>query len=225
MRPASSPGAPRRLGLAFEVADLLGLVLDLLLGAAELIFLLSLELLLGALPAQRGVAGHVSGCLLRAAGDLVDEAHAITSFRAHLPATREHETETGAGAAFDRARNGARSAFRRESVGLVPEAGLEHERPARVIRLDRVIAEERDHLAPGQPLDDLERVVAKGALEDPAQAPDGGLLVLLLERLLRLRHRVVENRDDDPVLDVGAGAIRPSPGRLLEEGHHGPRDV
>src|SRR5436190_5460165 len=96
MRPASSPGAPRRLGLAFEVADLLGLVLDLLLGAAELIFLLSLELLLGALPAQRGVAGHVSGCLLRAAGDLVDEAHAITSFRAHLPATREHETETGA---------------------------------------------------------------------------------------------------------------------------------
>jgi hypothetical protein len=47
-----------------------------------------------------------------------------------------------------------------DSLALVPESRLEHERLDRVVGLDGVVAEERQHLAAGQSLDDLDRIVA-----------------------------------------------------------------
>src|SRR6185503_18271349 len=62
-------------GLALEVRDLGGLVLDLVLGVVELLLRLALALLAGALAVQRRIAGDVAGSLLGAACDLVDDAH------------------------------------------------------------------------------------------------------------------------------------------------------
>src|SRR5688500_19776719 len=64
-----------RLGAPLEICHLVGLLLGLLVGALELLFLPALLLFLSALAAQRRLAGHVSGHLLRLAAHLVLDAH------------------------------------------------------------------------------------------------------------------------------------------------------
>src|SRR5829696_5469481 len=79
------PGAPRRSGLALELSDLLGLVLDPILGSVQLFLLFAFGLFLATLAAKRGIAGDIAGGLLRAAGHFVDEAHRITSWPRSYP--------------------------------------------------------------------------------------------------------------------------------------------
>src|SRR5215211_8125247 len=63
------------LGLSLAPADLLGLLLDALLGSPQLILGLSLSLLTAPFPADRGIPCDVSDGLLGPPGDLVDDAH------------------------------------------------------------------------------------------------------------------------------------------------------
>src|SRR3954462_4870154 len=65
----------RLIRLTFQVGDLVGLGVGLLLGAAELFLRLALALLLLALAAQAGVVRQVARCLLHASGHLVHDAH------------------------------------------------------------------------------------------------------------------------------------------------------
>ena len=67
--------APRGSNRAFQVRDLLGLGIRLLVGASELVLGLPLALLLPSFTAQRWVVGEVPGRLLEAAADLVEDAH------------------------------------------------------------------------------------------------------------------------------------------------------
>src|SRR5436190_9788267 len=73
--PRACRRVPLSSGPALEVGDLLGLVLDLLLGPAQLVLRLALLLFLAPLVAQSGIVGNVAGRLLGASGDLVDDAH------------------------------------------------------------------------------------------------------------------------------------------------------
>src|SRR4051794_40027495 len=90
---AEAPGAilrPRRscrrsvlsgggdlVGLSFQVRDLVGLRVGLLLRAAELFLGVALALLLLALAAQAGVVRQVARSLLRASGHFVHDAHVL----------------------------------------------------------------------------------------------------------------------------------------------------
>src|SRR5215475_10244898 len=85
MRPAGCRAHPCSSGPALEVADLPGLLLDPFLGSVELFLLLALDLFLATLPTERSVAGEVAGRLLHATGELVDEAHQITSSARSYP--------------------------------------------------------------------------------------------------------------------------------------------
>src|SRR5215213_5008885 len=93
---ADESGAPGQLpgrtvtesGLAFQVADLLGLVLDSFLGSTQLFLLLAFGFFLTTSAAERFVAGDITGGLLRAPGQLVDEAHRITSWARSYPRPR-----------------------------------------------------------------------------------------------------------------------------------------
>src|SRR4029079_1502490 len=75
-------GIEPRSGAALEVGDILRLLLDPILRVGELLLLLALALLPTSLCAKRAVAGEVTGRLLRASRDLVDDAHAATRTRA-----------------------------------------------------------------------------------------------------------------------------------------------
>src|SRR5205814_1485568 len=63
------------VGLALEVRHLGRLVLGAVLSVCELVLSLALALLLPALAPQRRVTGEVARRLLRAAGQLVENAH------------------------------------------------------------------------------------------------------------------------------------------------------
>src|SRR3954447_25155690 len=78
-------------GIAFELSDLLGLVLDPILGAVQLFLLLAFGFFLAALATKRRIAGEIAGGLLRPAGHLVYEAHGITS-GALLPSRPDGQT-------------------------------------------------------------------------------------------------------------------------------------
>src|SRR4051812_7779987 len=67
--------AALRSGLAFEVGDLVGLGVGAVLRAVELLLGLALALLAAPLLAQARVIGQVARSLLRAAGQLVEQAH------------------------------------------------------------------------------------------------------------------------------------------------------
>src|SRR5215208_3381042 len=93
------PGRRRVLGwlggLPLEVRHLVGLRVGPLLAARQLVLGLALALLLAALAPQRRVVGQVSGRLLGATGDLVNDAHGRVSFRVHgdLPTRFGRETK------------------------------------------------------------------------------------------------------------------------------------
>src|SRR5215211_6371581 len=74
-----SPPPEDGSGAALPLGHLGGLVLEPLLALAQLFLGLALALLLASLAAQRRVAGDVACRLLRAARDLVDDAHFDTS--------------------------------------------------------------------------------------------------------------------------------------------------
>src|SRR3954453_12355753 len=77
-----TPPPRDRSGPAFPLGDLGGLVLEPVLALAELFLGLALALLLASLATERGVAREVARGLLRAAGDLVDDAHfAVSRYR------------------------------------------------------------------------------------------------------------------------------------------------
>src|SRR2546423_2307630 len=95
--PGFLPGAARPLGLLLEVSDLLGLFLDAALGAVELFLLLALPLFPRALTSQRGIAREVAGRLLGPAGQLVDEAHRITSLARFYPSATDANDSRPAG--------------------------------------------------------------------------------------------------------------------------------
>src|SRR3954453_10814198 len=105
------------------------------------------------------------------------------------------------------------------------EARLQDEGLDRVVGIDGVVREESEHLAAGQTLDHGDGLVAKRSLEDPPQAANLVLAILVLQRALRLGHRVVEHGHDEAVLDVRPGASRATAGRLLEEGNQRPGDL
>src|SRR5215208_777199 len=100
---ADESGAPGQLpgrtvtesGLAFQVADLLGLVFDPFLGSTQLFLLLAFGFFLTTLAAERFVAGDVTGGLRRAPGQLVDEAHRITSWARSCPRPRRAKRTAG----------------------------------------------------------------------------------------------------------------------------------
>src|SRR3954447_2927355 len=116
--------------------------------------------------------------------------------------------------------------FSRLSARLVVlESRLENEHLDRVVRLDRVIAQKRQHLATRESLDHRDRLIPERPLEDPAKAAHVILEVLVFQGPLRLGHRVVEDRDHDAVLDVGPGTPWTTAHRLLEERDDGTGDV
>src|SRR3954465_7052314 len=82
------PGVAYLLGAPLEVGDILRLLLDPVLRVGELVLLLALTLLAATLSAKRAVAGNVSGRLLRASRDLVDDAHGVAVPGLIRPKTR-----------------------------------------------------------------------------------------------------------------------------------------
>src|SRR4051794_28038538 len=82
------PGVAYLLGAPLEVGDILRLLLDPVLRVGELVLLLALTLLAAALSAERSVAGHVTGRLLRTSRDLVDDAHVTEVPGRKRPKTR-----------------------------------------------------------------------------------------------------------------------------------------
>src|SRR5215207_3305871 len=93
--PPCVPPSGRPSGAALALGDLRRLVLDVLLGASELVLGLALALLLTTLALEAGVTGKVPGGLLGATRDLVEDAHLWVSFVGFppaLPTVRDQET-------------------------------------------------------------------------------------------------------------------------------------
>src|SRR5581483_3921129 len=103
----------------------------------------------------------------------------------------------------------------RESETAQSSSGSKMKTSTPPVRLDLVVAQERNDAAAGDPLDGADRVVPERALEQVAHMPDRVVPALPLQRLLGRRHRVLEDGDHDVIVDVGAREVRAAPDVLL----------
>src|SRR3954447_9336701 len=113
---AMPPRAAVSSGFAFEPANFLGLLLDPFLGSVQLFLLLALGFFDATLAMKRRIALQVTGSLLCPPGDLVNEAHRITSTGAATPVRlRRNASIEGR-----RARPGGRRPVRRRGACAAP---------------------------------------------------------------------------------------------------------
>ena len=98
------------------------------------------------------------------------------------------------------------------SPGPLAGLGREHEGLSGQVRVDVLIAHERDHLAAGRLFDEGDEVLAHYLLKAPAHVYHDIGLALVDEPVLGLGQRVTEDDRDQIARDGGARLGGPAPG-------------